>query len=162
MVSYFSENKLKTLKIKLFLVRLEGGPTLVYIIHFCCSVAKLCLILCNPKDCSTPGSSVLCYLPEFAHIHVHWVGDAIYLIYCHPLLFLPSILPSIRVFSNESALHIRWPKYLSFSFSISRSNEYTGLISFRIGWFISLQSKGLSRVFSNTKLEFGICIVTIL
>ena len=58
-----------------------------------------------------------------------------YLILCHPLLLLPSIFPSIRVFSNESALHIRWPKYGSFSFSISASNEYSGLISFRIDWF---------------------------
>ena len=76
-----------------------------------------------------------------------------HLILC-PLLFLPSIVPSIRVFSNESVLHIRWPKYWSFSFSISPSNEYSGLISFRMetGW-ISLQSKGLSRVFSNTTVQ---------
>ena len=71
------------------------------------------------------------------------------LILCHPLP-LPSIFPSIRVFSNESVLCIRWPKYWSFSFSISRSNEYSGLISFRMDWFVSLLSKGLSRVFSNT------------
>ena len=58
-----------------------------------------------------------------------------HLILCHPLLVLPSIFPSIRLFSNESALHIRWPKYWSFSFTISPSNEYSGLISFRIGWF---------------------------
>ena len=75
----------------------------------------------------------------------------------HPLLLLPSVFPSIRVFSNESVLHIRSPKYWSFSFSIHPSNEYSGLIPFRIDWFplgltglISLQSKGLSRVFSNT------------
>ena len=73
-----------------------------------------------------------------------------HLIFCYPLLFLPSIFPSIRVFSNESGLHIRWPKYWSFSFSISLSNEHSGLISFRIDWFISLKSKGLSRVFSST------------
>ena len=71
------------------------------------------------------------------------------LILCRPLFLLPSVFPSIRVFSNESVLHIRWPKYWSFSFSISPSNKYSGLISFRIGW-ISLLSKGLSRVFSNT------------
>ena len=71
------------------------------------------------------------------------------LILCHPLLLLPSIFPSIRVFANESAIHIRWPKYWSFSFSISPSNEHLGLISFRI----SLQSKGLSRVFSNTTVQ---------
>ena len=84
-----------------------------------------------------------------------------HLILCWPSLLLPSIFPSIRVFSNESALHIRWPKYWSFSFSISPSNEYSGLISFRIDWFdwliklglISLLPKGLSRVFSN--LPYG-------
>ena len=74
-----------------------------------------------------------------------------HLILCHPLLLLPSIFPSIRVFSNESVLRIRRPKYWRFSFSISPSNEYSGLISFRMDWLeISLQSKGLSGVFSNT------------
>ena len=75
-----------------------------------------------------------------------------HLILCRPLL-LPSIFPSIRVFSNESALCIRWPKYWSFSFSISSSNEYSGLISFRMDWFHLLASKGLSRVFSNTTVQ---------
>ena len=74
-------------------------------------------------------------------------------ILCRPLLLLPSIFPSIRVFSNESALPIRWPKYWSFSFNISPSNEYSRLISFRMDWLISLQSKGLSRVFSNTTVQ---------
>ena len=73
-----------------------------------------------------------------------------HLILCPPPFLLPSIFPSIRVSSNESALHIRWPKYWSFSFSISPSHEYSGLISFRLTGLISLQSKGLSRVFSNT------------
>ena len=72
---------------------------------------------------------------------------------CHLLLLLPSIFPNIRVFSNESVLHIRWPKYWSFSFSISPSNENPRLISFRMDWLISLQSKGLSRVFSNTTIQ---------
>ena len=76
-----------------------------------------------------------------------------HLILCSPLLLPPSIFPSIRVFSNESALLIRWPKYWSFSFSITPSNEYSGLISFRMDWLISLQSKGLSRVFSNTTVQ---------
>ena len=82
-------------------------------------------------DCSMPGFPVLHYLPEFAQTHVHWVGDAIQPLnlYC-PLLLLPSIFPSIRVFSNESVLCIRWPKYWSFSFSISPFNEHPGLISF--------------------------------
>ena len=76
-----------------------------------------------------------------------------HLILCHLLLVLPSIFPSIRVFSNESVLRISWPKYWSFSFNISPSNEYLRLISFRIDWFDLLQSKGLSRVFSNTTLQ---------
>ena len=76
-----------------------------------------------------------------------------HLILCHPLFLLPSIFPSIRVFSNESALRIRWPKYWSFSFNIRPSNEHPGLISFRMTGGISLQSKGLSRVFSNTTVQ---------
>ena len=76
-----------------------------------------------------------------------------HLILCRPLLHLPSIFPSIRVFSNESVLCIRWSKYWSFSFSISPSNGYSGLISFRIDCLISLQSKGLARVFSNTTVQ---------
>ena len=77
-----------------------------------------------------------------------------HLILCRPLFLLPSIFPSIRVFSNESTLHIRWPKYWSFSFSIIPSNEHPGLIC-PLGWtgWISLQSKGLSKVFSNTTVQ---------
>ena len=83
-------------------------------------------------DCSTPGLLVHHQLPELAQTHVHPIGDAIQP--SHPLcpLLLPSIFPSIRVFSNESVLHIRWPKYWSFSFSISPSKEHPGLISFRM------------------------------
>ena len=73
-----------------------------------------------------------------------------HLILCHPLLLLPSSFPSIRVFSNESVLYIMWPKYWSFTFSISPSNDYSGLISFGLTGLISVQSKGLSRVFSPT------------
>ena len=76
-----------------------------------------------------------------------------HLILCHPLLLLPSIFPNIRVFSNESTLCIRWPKYWSFSFSISPSNEYSGLISFRMYWLDFLASKGPSRAFSNTTIQ---------
>ena len=76
-----------------------------------------------------------------------------HLIHSHPLLLLPSIFPSIRVFSSESALHLRWPKYWSFSFNISPSSEYPGLISFRWTGWIFLQSKGLSRVSSNTTVQ---------
>ena len=87
-------------------------------------------------DCSTPGLPVLHQLLELAQTHVHQVGDAIkHLILCCSLLLLPSIFPSIRLFSNESVLCIRWPKYWSFSFSISPSNECSGLISFMIHWF---------------------------
>ena len=73
--------------------------------------------------------------------------------FCRPLFLPPSIFPSIRVFSNESVLHIRWPKYWSFSFSISPSNEYSGLISFRMDWLYLLVVKVLSRVFSNTTVQ---------
>ena len=76
-----------------------------------------------------------------------------HLILCHPLLLLPSIFPSIRVYSSESVLHITWPKYWSFSFSISLSNEYSVLISFIWTGWIPLQSKGLSRVFSNITVQ---------
>ena len=82
-------------------------------------------------DHSMPGFLVLRDLSEFAQAHVYRVGDAIHLILCRPLL-LPSIFPSIGIFSNESILGIRWPKYRSFS--ISPSNEYSGLISFRLDW----------------------------
>ena len=87
-------------------------------------------------DYSTPGFPVHHQLPELTQTHVHGIVDDIQpLILCHPLLFSPSIFPCITVFSNESVLHIRWPKCWSFSFSISPSNEYSGLISFRIDWF---------------------------
>ena len=81
------------------------------------------------------------------------VTPSSHLILCHPLLFPPSILPSIRVFSNESVLRIRWPKYWSFSFSISPSNEYSGLISFRMDWLDLLAVQETSRVFSNTHIQ---------
>ena len=76
-----------------------------------------------------------------------------HLILCRPLLLLPPIPPSIRVFSNESTLHVRWPKYWTFSFSISPSNEHPGLISFRMDWLALLAVQGLSRVFSNTTVQ---------
>ena len=85
-------------------------------------------------NCTMPGSSVLHYILEIAQIHVPLVDDANHLILCHPLLLPPSIFPSIRIFSNESALRIRRPKYCSFSFSISSSNEYSGLISLMMDW----------------------------
>ena len=100
-------------------------------IKYSCSVSQSCLTLCHPMDCSMPGFPVLPYLPEFAETHARWINNTIQP--SHRLLLLPSIFRSIRVFSNESTLHIRWPKYWSFSFSTSPSNEY--LISFRIDWF---------------------------
>ena len=99
------------------------------------SVTQWCLTLWHLLDCITPGFPVLYQLPKLAQTHVHWVGDAIQP--SHPLLtllFLPSVFPSIRVFSSESVPHIRWPKYWGFRFSISPSNEYSGLNSFRMDW----------------------------
>ena len=94
-------------------------------------------------DCSLPGSSVLHYLPEFAQIHAHWANDEILLsVLCRLLHLLPSVLACIRVFSSGSSLQIRCPKYWSFSFSISPSNEYSGLISFRTGWFDLFEVQG--------------------
>ena len=92
--------------------------------------------LCDPMDCSTPGFPVHHQLLELAQTHVHRVSDAIqHLILCSPLLCPPLIFPRVRVFSNKLVLCIRWPKYYSFSFSISPSNEYSGLIYFRIDRF---------------------------
>ena len=96
-------------------------------------VAQLCPTLCDPMDCSVPGFPVLHYvlnLLKFMSVELAMLSN--HLILCQPLLLLPSIFPSIRVFSNELVLHIRWTKYWSFSCSISSSNEYSGLISFRI------------------------------
>ena len=108
-----------------------------------CSAAQLCPTLRHPVDCSTPGPSVLHYRLELLKLmSTESVMPSNHLILCHPLLLPPSILPSIRVFSNESALRIRWPKYYSFSFSISPSNEYSQLISFRIDWLDLLAVRG--------------------
>ena len=111
------------------------------------SVAQLCPTLCNPMDCSTPGFFVLHYLPEFALslsprlMSIESVMPSNHLILCRPFL-PPSIFPSIRVFSKESVFPIRRPKYWNFSFSINPSNEYSGLISFRIDWLDLLEVQG--------------------
>ena len=109
--------------------------------------------LCDPMACNTPGFSVLHHplvsLLKFTSIEL--VMPSNHLILCHPLLLLPSIFPSIRVFSNELALCIRWLKY--WSFSNSPSNEYSGLILLGLTGLISLQSKGLSRVFSSATVQ---------
>ena len=113
------------------------------VVRSCCfSVTKLCPTLGDPMNCSTPGLPVLHYLLQFAESHVHGVNDAIQPShFLSPLLLLPSVFPSIRIFSNELALHIRWPKYWSFSFNVSPSS------------LIFLESKELSRVFSSTTIR---------
>ena len=110
------------------------------------SVAQSCPTLCDPMNCSTPGLPVHHQLPEFTQTHVHPVIDAIQP--SHPLsspLLLPPIPPSIKVFSSESTLRMRWPKYWSFSFSISPSKEILGPISFRMDWLDLLAVQGTLR-----------------
>ena len=101
----------------------------------CCLVAQACLTLCNPMDYSTPGFPVQTISWSLLKLmSIKQMMQSNHLILCHPLLLLPSIFPSIRVFSNESAVHIRWPKY--WSFSINPSNEYSGLIG--CSWVVGL------------------------
>ena len=99
------------------------------------SVTQSCLTLCDPMDCSMPGLPVH-HQPQSFHklMSIELMMSSNHIIFCRPLHLRPSVFPSIRVFSNESNLRMRWPKYWSFSFSISPSNEYSGLISFRMGW----------------------------
>ena len=107
------------------------------------SVTQLCPTLCDPMDCSTPGFPVHRQLPELAQTLIHQVSmPSNHFILCHPCLLLPSIFPSIRVFSKQSVLRIRWPKYWSFSFSISPTNEHPGLISYRRDWLDLLAVQG--------------------
>ena len=121
--------------------------------HGCCfSVTQSCPTLCNPVDCSTTGvCSLTVFQSLFKLMSIETVMPSNHLILCHPLLLLPSIFPSIRVFSNESALCIRWPEYRSFSISLPKDIQD----SFPLGLtsLISLQSKGLSRVFSNATVQ---------
>ena len=125
----------------------------------CCSVAQSCPTLCNPMDCSMSGLPVHHQLRSLLKLmSIKSVMPSRHLILCHPLVLLPSIFPSLRVFSKESSLCIRWPKYWSLNFSISPSNEYSGLISFRIDLFGLLAA--LSRFLSKTTVQkhqfFGI------
>ena len=107
------------------------------------SVAQSCPTLCNPMNRSTPGLPVHQQLPESTKpMSTESVMPSNHLILCCPLLLLPSIFPSIRIFSSESALCIRWPKYWCFSFNISHSNEHPGLISFRMDWLDFLAVQG--------------------
>ena len=117
------------------------------------SVIQSCPTLCDPMNHSTPGLPVHHQLPEFTQTHVHRIRDAIQPSLCRPLLPLPPIPPSIRVCSNESTLRMRWPKDWSFRCSIIPSKEHPGVISLEWTGCISLQSKGLSRVFSNTTVQ---------
>ena len=119
----------------------------------CCSEAHSCWTLWNPMNCSMPGFPVLHHLLELAQTHVCWVDDAIQPSHPLSLLLLPSIFPSIRVFSTELALHNSWTKYWSFSFSISPSNEYPRVISIRVDWSDFLAVQGTLRVFSSTTVQ---------
>ena len=106
-------------------------------------VAQSCPTLCDPMNCSTPGLPVHHQLPKFTQTHVHQiVMPSSHLILCRPLLLLPQIPPSIRVFSSESTLRMRWSKYWSFSFCIIPSKEIPGLISFRMDWLDLLAVQG--------------------
>ena len=107
------------------------------------SVAQSCPTLCDPMDCSTLGSLFIINSQSLLKLmSIESVVPSSHLILAPPLLLLPSIFPSIRGFSSESVLHIRWPKYWSLSFSISPSNEYSGLVSFSIDWFDLLPVQG--------------------
>ena len=115
-------------------------------------VLLLCLTLCDPMDCSMPGFSVFYFPPEFAQIQVLCVNDVLKPSYpLHTFFLLPSIFRSIRVFSKESALHIRWPIGASVSASVFPMNIQ--VISFRIDWFDLQESRGLSSVFSSTAVQ---------
>ena len=112
------------------------------------SLAQLCLTLCDLTDCSMPGFPVHHQLPELTQTQsIKSVMPSNHIILCCPLLLLPSIFPSIRVFSKKSVLSVKWPKYWSFSFSINISNEYSGLTSFRIDWLDLLTVQGTLKSF---------------
>ena len=107
------------------------------------SVAQSCLTLCNHMDCSTPGFQSITNSQSLLEVmSIESVVPSNHVILCHPLLLLPSIFPSIRVFSNESVLPIRWPEYWTLTFSISPSYEYSGLISFMMDWLDLLAAQG--------------------
>ena len=117
------------------------------------SLSRVWLFMIPRTIARQASLSIIIYWSLLKFRSIESVMPSNHLILCRPLLLPPSIFPNIRVFSNESALLIRWPQYWSLSFSISPSNEYSGLISFRIDWFDLLQSKGLTRVFSNTTVQ---------
>ena len=117
---------------------------IILLFPHCCSVTQLYLTLCHFMKCRMPGFPVLHYLLEFVQTHVYWASDAIQPSYpLLPTVFsCPQSFPASGSFPEESALHSRWPKYWSFSFSTSPSNEYSGLTSFRIDWFDPLAVQG--------------------
>ena len=120
------------------MTEIRGAQIFVVVVR---SVPQSCLTLCSPMDCSTPSFPVFTISWSLLKLmSIELVMPSNHLVLCHPLL--PSIFPSITVFSNESALHIRWPKYGNFSFSISSSSEYSGLISFRLDWLDLLAVRG--------------------
>ena len=131
---------LPTIYIKIASKHMKIYSTVCLSVQFS-SVSQSYPTLCNPMNCSTPGFPVHHHLPELAQTHVHRVSDANQP--SLPLIHLPSIFPNIRVFSNESTLRMRWPKYWSFSFSIIPSKEHPGLISFRMDWLDLLAVQGI-------------------
>ena len=132
-----------------------SGQNNPYQVTVCyCSVIKPCQLLVTPWPAAhRPSLSFTVSQSLFKLMSNKSVMPSNHLFFCCPLLLLPSIFPSMRVFSNESALRIRWPKYWHFSFSISPYCENSGLTSFRIDWLISLQLKKLSRLFSSTTVR---------
>ena len=121
-----------SLNLVIFCCLFSTAGVFIYFLSSVSYVAQSCLTLCDPINCSMPG------FPFHHNIKLMSIMPVLpsnHLILCHPLLLLPSIFPSITGFSNKSVLYIRWPKYWSFSFSISPSNEYSGLITFRIDWY---------------------------
>ena len=130
-----------------------GGKNDIHVICCCCAVPKSCPTLCNPWTAACQASLSFSSSQNLLKLmSIVLVMPSNHLILCHHLLFLPSIFPSV-IFSSELALCIRWPKYWSFSFSISLSSDYLGLISFRMTDLISLLSNGLSRVFPSTTIQ---------
>ena len=134
-----------------FLTIVPAGKSIYLYSRYFSSVSQLCPTLCDLMDCSMAGLPLHHQHLEFTQTPVHRIGDAIQLSHrLRPLPLLPPVPPSIRVFSNESTLHIRWPKYWRFSFSISPSDEHPGLISFRMDWLDLLAVQGTLQKSSPT------------
>ena len=146
-----------------YLVHSKHTVRLLLVLLIICSVTQSCLTLCNPMDCSMPGSlsfTISWSLLKF--ISIELVMPSNHLVLCHLLLLLPSLFPSIRVFSNELALRIRWPNYWSFSFSISPSSEYSGLISFRMDWFDLAVQRTLKSLLQHHSLKASVIVLMLI